>query len=80
MTRKPDGYVWIGYKDFLEKGLLFSVVPEQDGESVPVCLVSPALLDWVEEVEHILVPLLNGAGISGDLLRGVLDRLKEVRG
>jgi len=52
---------------------------------IPVCLVPPALLDWVEEVEKYLKVTLDNCTRNGfDMLaseeKALLDKLREVRG
>ena len=81
---KPDGWVWCHYKTYVEKGQSFLICPVQESEfvNIPVCLVSPALLDEIHEYfSKALENDYDGAVICGsDKIRRLLNKLKEVRG
>ena len=91
MTRKPDGWVVKDYQDYLRLNCQFSFHPQkpkysgEEVEHVPLCLVPPALLDWVEEVEKYLKVTLYNCTLNGfEMLaseeKALFDKLREVRG
>lgn len=78
---KPDGWVDKEWRDKREEYrdsweiVLFDHEPEFHPETtMPICLVPPALLDWVGEVEKELQVQ------SFDWCRHLLNKLKEVQG
>lgn len=86
MKFKPDGWVHKDWKTFMPNcDVLVCRAPWGfNVESHPVCLVPPALLDWVDEVERAV--RLYVECVERDDTREeetiikLLDKLKEVRG
>lgn len=49
---KPDGYVSPRRDNLMKRDGYIRVAPYQWRDHVPVCLVPPELLEWVEDMRH----------------------------
>lgn len=78
---KPDGWVWRDWREFFASGLeqMFISATESQIRDTPVCLVPPALLDWVEEVEEKILESLRKDFAWHETAERLLNKLKEVR-
>lgn len=82
---KPDGWVQEDFRYEIEAGDYVCVHRASVGYSCkPVCLVPPALLDAIDEVEEAFQTYFECVEredkVEEEFLKEKLDKLKEVRG
>ena len=71
MTTKPDGYLESGWREYLAENHFVNLF-KWPSSGIPVCLVPPALLDWIEKVKR---ELASGDWCGGE---GYLKELSEI--
>lgn len=81
---KPHGWVHKEWKEHSEPFVAVYYYPRRSGDQDPVCLVPPALLDAIDEVQEAFQAYFDCVEREDkqeeELLKKKLNKLKEVRG
>jgi hypothetical protein len=76
-STKPDVFVTPRYREHIAGSWLRAATKQSATYSVPVCLVSPALLDWIEKARDELTAAMFRVE-RPELRNHIVDLLREL--